>query len=636
MLKKLFSLLIFLFLVFSLTVFAQDNIPDYSQTPRKDIPEEFTWNTRNLYPTETEWETDKEMVKQQINRIPEMAKDWTSSAAKMMEMYNLITDITIKLGKLYAYASHNGASDLSNTNYQKLKGDIQVIYVDLGTKLAFMNNDIISLGENKFNEYLTSEPGLKDYKFRISNIFREKNHILPEDQQRIVSLTGLFSNAFSKAAKMLNDVEIPNPEVTLSNGKKVTLSYVNYALHRSSKDASDRSLVMRTFWENHKKFENTFAILLDAEMKSQYFSAKTRKFNTCLQARLFGNNIDTMVYLNMVKTVRDNLGSLHKYLVLKKELLGLDTYRYEDLYASAVKSVEKKYTYDEAKKILLEAMKPLGDDYVDILKTAFANRWIDIYPNLNKESGAYSSGVYGVHPFIKLNYDGEYDGVTTAAHELGHAVHSYLSYKTQPYPEAQYPTFLAEVASTFNENLLMEYLLEYEKDDLFKLFILDNYLEQVRATIFRQTLFAEFELEMHRQVEQGKTLTADWLSNKYLELTRYYYGHEKGITEVDDYIQNEWSVIPHFYLNFYVFQYSTGLMASMALSDMVLNGKEKERKQYIEFLSSGGNDFPIEILKKAGIDMSDTQSYVKALNRFSKLVNDMEKLVVKLKSEGKL
>ncbi|MCX6272887.1 MAG: oligoendopeptidase F family protein, partial [Bacteroidetes bacterium] len=327
---------------------------------------------------------------------------------------------------------------------------------------------------------------------------------------------------------------------------------------------------------------------------------------------------------------------LWRYLKLKKVLLGLPVMKYDDIYASAVKSVDKKYTYEEACNIILEAMKPMGPEYIEVLKKAFSERWVDIYPNKGKESGAYSSGLFGVHPYIKMNFNGDYNSVSTLAHELGHSVHSYFSDKYQEYTNSNYPTFLAEIASTFNENMLMNYLLKNEKDDMFKLYILDSYLDGVRGTIFRQTLFAEFELLMHQRVEQGQSLTPDWLNENYLRLTREFYGHDNGVMEVGDYIQNEWSSIPHFYMNYYVFQYSTGLIASMALSDKVLNQDITARDKYLAMLKSGGKDYPLNLLKLAGVDMTTPEPTIAAMHNFERLVGEMEKLVEKLKKEGKI
>jgi oligoendopeptidase F len=394
--------------------------------------------------------------------------------------------------------------------------------------------------------------------------------------------------------------------------------------------------VMKTFWENQKKFENTQATLLDGEIKKHFFSAQVYKYDDCLNARLYGDSIPTAVYYNLIKQVHENLAPLHRFLKLKQELLKLPKFRYEDVYASAVPSVSKTYSYEEAKKIIADAMKPMGAKYGELLNEAYTKRWIDVYPNKGKESGAYSAGLYGVHPYIKLNYNGNYNALSTFAHELGHSMHSWFSNNKQHSNNSEYATFLAEIASTFNENMLMRQMLKTEQDDLFKLFILDNYLDGVRGTIYRQTLFAEFELAIHNKVESGQKLTADFMDETYLKLTKEYYGADAGVTQVDDYIQCEWSRIPHFYMNYYVFQYSTGLIASLALSDMVLNGGEKDRDRYIEMLSAGGSDFPIAILKKAGVDMTQPEPYKAAFKQFDLMVTEMEQIVARLKKAGKL
>ena len=325
-------------------------------------------------------------------------------------------------------------------------------------------------------------------------------------------------------------------------------------------------------------------------------------------------------------TVRSNLAPLHRLLRLRARMLGLEEFRYADLYASAVATVERTYAYDEARDLVLRATRPLGAPYARVLEGAFQGGWIDVYPNQGKQSGAYSSGVYGVHPFVKMNYDGRFHNVSTLAHELGHAMHSHLSEQAQPYPTADYPIFLAEIASTFNENLLMHALLETEPDATLKLFLLDNYLETLRGTLFRQALFAEFELAMHERVEQGQSLTPDWLNAAYLELTRHYYGHGQGVVRVDDYIQAEWSGIPHFFYDFYVYQYATGIVASMALAQAVLAEGEPARERYLAFLGSGSSRFPLDTLKAAGVDLATPQPVAAALEAFDGMVARMETL----------
>jgi oligoendopeptidase F len=630
------TIVMMLALSFGMCANAQDkNIPDFANTERSAVPKEYKWKMEDIYANTSLWKSDLAKVKIQGAKIEGMSKTWTASATNMLNLLNLVNDISLTGEKLYSYASNQSNMDLGNTEFISLKGEIENFFVQFGASLSFIESDVLALGEAKFNEYLKAEPRLDIYKFGMQKTFRNKDHILPADQQKIVSLTGLFSGAASDAYGVLANVEMPHAEVTLSDGSKTTLNVANYMRYRGAKVQADRSLVMRTFWENQKKFENTNAALLNGEIKSHWFSAQVGKYSSCLEARMFPNAIDQSVYTELIKAVHDHLGSLQRFLTLKKKMLGLNNYSYDDIYASAVKSVTKTYTYDEAKQIILKTLEPMGKGYTDIIQKAFNEGWIDIYPNKGKESGAYSSGLYGVHPFIKMNYNGNYNALTTLIHELGHTMHSYYSDKTQPYSTSQYETFLAEIASTFNENLLMQYILKTETDDLFKIYILDQYLDNARATIFRQTLFAEFELAMHQRVESGQSLTAEWLDQQYLDLTKKYYGEDKGVMKVPDYIQNEWSYISHFYMNYYVYQYSTGLIASMALSEMVLNGKETERDRYIGMLSSGGKDYPLNLLKAAGVDMTKPEAYNAAFANFDKLVAQMETLYNKLDKEGK-
>jgi oligoendopeptidase F len=610
-------------------------IPDFSLQERHEVPAEFTWKIEDLFASEADWQAEKEKLAAQIGQIDAMAKDWTASPQAMLALLDLVSGIELRGSRLMSYASHQHDIDMGNTRFQAMSGEVSTMFVQMGAKLSFLEPDVLALGAEKFAAYLKAEPKLGVYRFNIESILRGKDHVLPSDQQRIASLTGLFAGVPARASGMLNNVELPRTEVTLSDGQKVLLDQAAYQRLRAAKDPADRTLVMKSYWENQKKLENTLAILQDGAMKQQLFNAQIRHYPDCLAARLFDEDISPDVYHQLIRQVHEFLPALQRYLALKQRMLGLPKFRYEDIYASAVQAVDKTYTFPEARRIVEEALKPLGKQYAAALDHAFDDRWIDIYPNKGKEGGAYSGGVYGVHPYIKLNFNGKYDAVATLAHELGHSMHSYFSDHTQPFPTSGYTTFVAEIASTFNEHMLMHYLLKSEKDDLFKLFILDSYLDGFRGTLFRQTLFAEFELAMHQRVEQGQTLTADWLDQKYLELTRQYYGHDKGVCQVDDYIQCEWSGIPHFYLNYYVFQYSTGIIASLALSDSVAKGDRKAQAGYLEVLKAGGSDYPLNILKKAGVDMTQPEPYVRALKRFDQLVGEMEKIVARLQKQKK-
>jgi oligoendopeptidase F len=610
-------------------------IPDFSLQERREVPAEYTWKIEDLFASDAEWQAEKEKVTAQIAQIDVTAKGWTASPQAMLALLDLVSGIELRGSRLMSYASHQHDIDMGNTRFQAMSGEVRTMFVQMGAKLSFLEPDVLALGAEKFAAYLKAEPKLAVYRFNIESVLREKDHVLPADQQRIASLTGLFAGVPAGASGMLNNVELPRTEVTLSDGQKVLLDQAAYQRLRAAKNPADRTLVMKSYWENQKKLENTLAILQDGAMKQQLFNAQIRHYPDCLAARLFDEDISPDVYHQLIRQVHEFLPALQRYLALKQRMLGRPKFRYEDIYASAVQAVDKTYTFPEARKIVEEALKPLGKEYAAALEHAFDDRWIDIYPNKGKEGGAYSGGVYGVHPYIKLNFNGKYDAVATLAHELGHSMHSYFSDHAQPFPTSGYTTFVAEIASTFNEHMLMHYLLKSEEDDLFKLFILDSYLDGFRGTLFRQTLFAEFELAMHQRVEQGQTLTADWLDQKYLELTRQYYGHDKGGCQVDDYIQCEWSGIPHFYLNYYVFQYSTGIIASLALSDSVAKGDKKAQAGYLEILKAGGSDYPLNILKKAGVDMTQPAPYIRALKRFDELVGEMEKIVARLQKQKK-
>jgi oligoendopeptidase F len=612
-------------------------IPDYSTTERKDIPVEYTWKIEDIYPNQEAWRKDKAQLLEMMERIREAALGWTSSPQRMLGLMRLRDELYTKLFRIFSYALHQNNTDLGNTEFIAMKGEAQALLAGLSAKFAFKASDILKLGEAAVSGYLQSEPGLKPYRFEFENILREGKHVLPREQEEIVRSSDLFSNNFSTASGILNNLEMTVPEITLSDGTKMLLNRANYNQIRESKNRPDREKAIKVFWKNHNQFQNTFAALLDGEIKRHLFLAQARKFPDCLESTLSEDNIDPSVYHSLIKNGRANLEPLHRYWALKKKLLGVDTLKHSDRYVSAVDRVDKRYSYEEAQKILLEAFRPLGPEYAQAVRKAFRERWIDIYPNKGKQAGGYSASAFGLHPYIKLNFDGSYAALSDMAHELGHAMHSHYSCTSQPFANAECPTFLAEIASTFNENLLIQYLLKTEKDDRFKLYILDRFLQQIQTYVYLQAQLAEYELAMHREVEAGRTLTADWLNKKHLELSRFYNGHEKGIMEVEEVSQGEWAAIPHLFRNYYLYTYGTGKIASMALSDKVLNGERQERESYLALLKAGGSDYPLNILKASGIDMSDPETYGRAFAHISKLVSTMEKLAAALfPEEGKV
>jgi len=611
---------------------ADPPVADYSGRERNRIPPEHTWKIEDLYADEPAWEAERREVTRLAATIEEQLIGWTASSGQMRALFRLVDEINRRLSRLYLYGSLQSDTEMSVSRFQVMKGEIQSLSVEVSARLASLESDIIALGGERFTAYLQEEPALAEHRFQVESTLRQRDHILPGDQERILSLAGLFTDTPERAAGMLTNLDIPPAEITLSSGETVALTPAAYMRHRVSPVTGDRRLVMRTFWTNQRQYLNTIAVLLDGAAKQHLFEARVRRFDDCLKARLFREDIDPGVYQRLIETVKEDRSPLHRYLNLKKDLLDLGEYTYDDIYASAAAEVRRTYPFPAARELIREALSPLGGAYTDLIERACRERWIDIYPNRGKQSGAYVNNTYGVHPYIKLNHIDDFNSVTTFAHELGHAIHSNLADARQPFATAQYSLFLAEIASTFNENLLLHHLLKNEPDDRLKLFLLDGYLEQIRATLFRQTLFAEFELDLHRRVEAGQTLTPDWLSERYLELTRCYYGHDLGVTRVDDHIGAEWSWIPHFYYNFYVFQYSTGIAASLALSDRVLHGGEAERSRYLEMLAAGGSDYPLAILRRAGVDMTSAEPFRSALHRFDSMVGEMEAIATRLKT----
>jgi len=606
----------------------KDYIPDFSDEERNVVPSEFKWKVSDLYAKYDDWKKDKEKLGVLIDEIDIKKEHWTRDAKTILAFLDYITKIENLITKMFTYSSLLSDTDMSNPMYISDKGEIEAISVDFEAKISFLESSILNIGEEKIKSYIEIEKGLLVYKRFFDSIFRLGPHILDKEKSWIFAQTGLFSETAEKAASMLDNVDIPTPKIKLKNGNSIILNSANYIKYRQSSEMSDRRRIMKKYWENHAKFKNTFAVLLDSNVKKHLFASRIKRYSDTLTASLFPKMIDVTVYSNLIETVKSNLSPLHRYLKLKAELLKIKELQYGDIYASSIPAVNVFYSIEDAKQLLLNVLKPLGNEYIDVLKDGLENGWLDIYPNKNKRSGAYSQGsVYDTHPFVLMNYNGTLDSVSTLAHEFGHALHSYFSNKNQPIQTADYPIFLAEIASTFNEILLTHYLLNNTNNRNLKLYILDQYIEGIRGTLYRQTLFAEFEFEIHRLVENGKTLTTEILDDLYLSLTRLYYGHENGVLKVNDYIKGEWAGIPHFYYNYYVYQYSTGISASISLAEKVLNGNQKDIENYLKFLKAGNSDYPLNTLRKAGVDLANPQPIITAINNFENSIKQMEELI---------
>jgi oligoendopeptidase F len=610
----------------------QGEVPDFSNRPRSEVPAEFTWNMKDLFPSLDAWKAEMSSFSQEMEVIGNVKTEWTASAEKMFGFITLIEKFQIRSERLSVYIHLLTVTD-DNPKFTALSGELHAINVHFHQKLSFYKNDILNLGRECFEAFVKEEPRLANFRMQVDGILRLKDHILPEEQQRILSLASLFSGVPGQAINKLND-EIPPVEITLKDGSKVNLNAADYWRLSGSCDPEELSQVMAQFKQNKRRFENTFAILFNGAFNEHFFSAQVGKFSDCLEAQLFPDAISSDIYHRLISSVHENLPVFHRFLKIKKQLLGLETFRYEDRHTSAVKAIDRKFSFSETEKLIKASMRPLGESYSTALNKAFADRWIDIYPNKGKIYEAYVINAYGIHPFIILSYNGSFDHVANLAHELGHGLNYFFSNQRQPRVMSQFPMFLAEIPSAVNENLFMEYMLKSAKDDQGKLYFLDRHIDALLGSVFHNTLLAEFELAMHKHVEAGQSLTASWLNRTYLDLVRLYYGHQQGVCQVEDYIQSEWIGIPHLLFSYYIYQYSIGEIASLALSDMVLREGPKGTERYLEFLSAGGSDYPLETLKKAGVDMSRPDAAKAAFHRINILLDEMEILIARLRKSG--
>lgn len=616
-----------LFMIMLTTIAATSS---FGQKSRNDIPDKYKWNLTDIYKTDADWRTTKDNLTLRLADVPKYKGTLTRSAKDLLAYLEFNSKVMKEASKLYLYANLNADLDTRDMKYSGMKQEMMKLFSDFGAAAAFVEPEILTADWKVIDEYIKSEPKLEVYRMSLGNMFRSKAHTLGEGEEKLLAMSAMVSGSAASIYNTFSDGEMPAPEATLSNGDKIVVTKAVYNRYRASANRQDREIVFKAFWDNYAKFQASYGEMLSGNVQSHIFEAKARNFGSSLEAALYPNNIPVAVYHGLIDNVNKNLAAFHRYLALKKRMMGVDTLKYLDLYAPVVKDIDMQYPYDKAALIVPEALKPLGPDYVAIINKALSERWIDVYPTTGKQSGAYSEGAYyDGHPYIKLNYTDLYEDMSTMAHELGHTMQSYLSNKTQPYPLADYPIFVAEVASTFNEVLLFNYMLNKETNDDVRLSLLMGWLDRFKGTLFRQTQFAEFELKIHEAAEKGMPLTGESLSKMYMDIVKAYYGDDKGICKVDDYINMEWAFIPHFYYNFYVYQYSTSFTASISLAEKVMSGDPKALKNYIQFLSAGGSDYPIELLKKAGVDMTTSEPFDNAIASMNKVMDEIEEILAK-------
>jgi len=615
----------------AMLLFAASTLPSVTQErDRKQIPDKFKWDLTAIYPSDQAWRADKDKL---VSELPELRKfqgALGSSASRLADALETQSRLDKELARLYVYASMSSDQDTRVSAYQGMEQEMIQLNSSLGTEEAFIQPEILKIDNATIYRFLAQEPRLQVYRHYLEDIERQRAHTLSNAEEKLLAGSSVMASGPSSIYGIFTDADFSYPSVTLSDGRSVKLDKAAFSLYRASANREDRQKVMEAFFTALSKYRGTFGSMMNSNVQGSVFYARARNYETSLQASLDGPNIPVSVYSRLVEGVDRNLPTFHRYLKLRKGMMGLSELHYYDLYAPLVSSVNTKYSVEDSERDILAALAPLGPEYAAGAKRAFAERWIDIYPNEGKSSGAYSNGAaYDVHPYMLLNYNGKYDDMSTLAHELGHTMHSYFSNKTQPYPLSSYPIFVAEVASTFNEALLNDYMLKHTTDDATRLSLLGNYLEGIKGTVFRQTQFAEFELRMHEMVEKGQPLTGDALSKLYSEIVKKYYGHDQGMCVVDDYVANEWAFIPHFYSSYYVFQYATSFTASSALSEKVLSGQAGATERYLKFISSGQSKYPIELLKDAGVDMTTDEPLELTVKRMNRVMDEMEKLLDK-------
>jgi oligoendopeptidase F len=596
---------------------------------RARIPDQYKWNLADLYPNEAAWRAVKEKLAAEVPQIKAFEGKLASSASTLADALDKQYALDKELSRLYVYASLLADQDTRDSGHQGMQQEMVQLASTFAAQASFIEPELLRAGKPTIDRLL-AEARLKVYRFYLEDVVRRAPHTLTANEENILASAAPLAGAPSNAFNILSNADFPYPTVTLSDGRSVKLDQAAFNDLRALPNRADREKVMSAFFTALGGFRRTYGTTLNGEVQKVAFFATARHYGSALEASLDAANIPVTVYTRLVDGVNRNLPAFHRYLTLRKRILGLNDLHYYDLYAPLVGSVKLEYTPQEAQKIVGDAVAPLGMEYQSIIKQAFDSRWIDLLPNEGKRSGAYSNGgAYDVHPYMLINFNGKYADVSTLAHELGHTMQSYFSNKTQPYPLAGYPIFVAEVASTFNESLLIDSVLKSIKDDDTRLSLLGNYLENIKGTMFRQTQFAEFELRMHEMAAKGQPITGDALAKLYLDITKKYYGDADGVCKVDDYIANEWSFIPHFYRDFYVFQYATSFMASEALASKVKAGDQAARDRYLKFLSAGGSKYPIDLLRDAGVDMTTDEPLDLTIKTMNRVMDEMEAILAK-------
>ncbi|ATW26305.1 oligoendopeptidase F [Candidatus Formimonas warabiya] len=591
---------------------------------REDIPVKYKWHLEEIYADDELWEKDFDKLKELLGQVSQFRGKLAESARTLLECLRFQDELGKLSDKVFVYAQMRKDENNANTKYQGMKDRAQGLMVRVGEALAFIQPEILAIEPDRLQDFLRRDPGLGLYQYYLEEITRMRAHTLSAREEEIIAMSGEMAEGPRSIFSMLNNADIKFPEITDEDGDRVPITHGSYIKFMESEERRVRQEAFKGLYDSYGKQRNTLAALLNASVKKDVFYARVRQYGSALEASLDDDNVPVRVYENLIKTVRDHFNIFYRYVALRKKILGVPDLHMYDIYAPLVKEVKTNIPYEDAVKMVEQGLVSLGESYVGDLHRGLTSGWVDVQENEGKTPGAYSWGAYGTHPYVLLNYHNNLDHVFTLAHEMGHSLHSYYSWQTQPYVYSYYKIFVAEVASTVNETLLTRYLMQTAPDEKQKLYLINHYLEEFRGTVFRQTMFAEFEKIIHEKVESGEPLTTDALCEIYYKLNQDYYGPEMVI---DEDISLEWARIPHFYNAFYVYKYATGFSAASALSQAILQDGQPAVDRYREFLKGGGSDYPINLLKKAGVDMAEPAPVVQALKVFEEMLTEMEKML---------
>lgn len=584
---------------------------------------EDTWCLEDMFESDDFWEEEFGRLQRMIFQYEDFEGTLGESANRLLEYLKFNDETNLLMERLYVYANMRYHQDMANSMYQEFAARVQKLMVEMSGASAFAEPEILEITTEKINVFFNENPELETYKRYISEILRGKNHTLDKKTETILAKSRQMANAAENIFSMYNGADIKFPSITTEEGEEIEITHGNFVPLLESTDREVRKAAFEGVYETYGKMRNTLAATFAANLDQANFYAQVRNFSSAREMYLYGSNIPESVYDNLIETVHKNMDKMHKYVSLRKKILDVSELHMYDLYTPIAKAPDTKYSFEAAKDIVLEGLAPMGEEYIKVLEEGFDNRWIDVYENEGKRSGAYSWGAYGTHPYVLMNYHGTLDHVFTLAHEMGHAIHSYYSDANQPYVNAGYKIFVAEVASTCNESLLIQHLLKITEDEEEKTYLINHFLEQFKGTLYRQTMFAEFEKIAHSMVQNGEGVTADRLCGIYYNLNKEYFGDD---IVIDKEIELEWARIPHFYNPFYVYQYATGLSAAIALSKRILEEGKPAVEDYMKFLTGGSSQDPIELLKIAGVDMTSSEPIETALELFGNLLEELQKI----------